>query len=153
MRKAEIFKMPSGAELHVGMAEFENAGALMRAVLKQLAGLKLSAADMKRDLEEIKDNPSGIMSFVDKAISLATSDEVRLAVFNCASSVKYSPKANAALIAVDRSLFDDEEYGVQAREDYYTILYRVTEVNCKPFFVKTFSGFLKPKNQNTVVPV
>lgn len=153
MKKAEIFKLPSGAELHVGMAEFEKAGALMRAVLKQLAGLKFNVSDMQKDIEELKNNPSSIMAFVDKAISLATSDEVRLAVFECANSAKYSPKANVALIAIDRQLFDDPEYGEQAREDYYTILYRIAEVNCKPFFVKTFSGFLKPKNQVSAAPV
>ena len=147
--KAEIFKMPSGADLHVGMAEFEKAGALMRAVLKQMAGLKLSAADMQRDLEDLKANPSGIMAFVDKAISLAVSDEVRVAAFDCASSAKYAPKGGAALISVDRQLFDDPEFGVQAREDYYTILYRIAEVNCKPFLAKALSGFLK---QKAVVP-
>lgn len=153
MRKDEIFKLPSGAELHVGTAEFENAGALMRAVLKQLVGLKLNVNDLQKDIEEIKENPSSIMTFIDKAISLATSDEVRSAVFACASTAKYSPKANAALIPVDKQLFDDQEYGIQAREDYYTILYRIVEVNCKPFFVKTFSGFLKQKNPASAVPV
>ena len=147
MKKAEVFKMPSGAELHVGMSEFERASALMRAVLRQFAGLKLNADDMQRDITDLMANPSGIMSFLDKTISLATSDEVRAAAFDCMGSVKYSPKANAGLIAVDKQLFDDAEYGEQAREDYYTILYRIAEVNCKPFFVKTFSGFLKQKNQ------
>lgn len=152
MRKAEVFKMPSGAALHVGMAEFEKAGALMRAVLKQVAGLKISATDLQTDLSELRERPETIMKFIDKAISLATSDEVRLAALACAESSKYSPKANDGLISVDADLFNDEEYGVQAREDYYTILYRIAEVNCKPFFAKTFSGFLAPKKPSMSVP-
>lgn len=149
MPKAEIFKMPSGANLHVGMAEFQKSSALMQAVLKQLVGMKLSPADLQRDISDLRGDPAGIMAVVDRAISLATSDDVKKAVFTCASTVKYSPKGNEALISVDESLFDDEEFGVQAREDYYTIMFRITEVNCKPFLVKVLSGLLKPKNPGT----
>lgn len=152
MKKSEIFKMPSGATLHVGMAEFEKAGALMRAVLRQVAGMKLSAADLETELKTVGDTPDILMKFVDKAISMATSDEVRAAAMACAESAKYSPKGNEALIAVDKQLFDDEEYGIQAREDYYMILFRIAEVNCKPFFAKTFSGLLKLKSQGSAVP-
>jgi hypothetical protein len=152
VRKAEVFKLPSGAALHVGTAEFSKAAALMQAVLKQLSGIKLNVADMQRDMEELKNDPSSLMTFIDKAISLATSDDVKSAVFACMGTVKYSPKANEALISVDAQLFDDQEFGEQAREDYYTILYRIVEVNCKPFFAKTFSGLLTPKSQSSVVP-
>jgi hypothetical protein len=153
VKKAEVFKMPSGADLHVGMAEFVQSSALMQAILKQLVGLKLSPADLQKDFTEIQNNPGGVMALVDKAISMATSNEVKAAIFDCAQSVKYAPKANNALIPVDASLFDDLEFGLQAREDYYTICYRIAEVNCKPFFVKTFSGLLKPKQEiNLVAP-
>lgn len=153
MKKAEIFKMPSGAELHVSMAEFVHAGALMQAILKQLVGLKLNQVDMQKDMEELRQNPAGIMGLIDKAILLATSNEVKDAIFECAQSAKYAPKANNALVALDRALFDDPEFGLQAREDYYTILYRIAEVNCKPFFVKTFSGLLGPrKTEMSAIP-
>lgn len=144
--------MPSGAALHVGVADFEKAGALMRAVLKQVAGMSLTAGDMQTDLKELGDRPETLMKFIDKAILMATSDEVRLAAMACAGTAKYSPRANEALISIDGQLFDDEEFGVQAREDYYTILYRIAEVNCKPFFAKTFSGLLKLKSQSSAVP-
>ena len=153
MKKAEIFKMPSGANLHVGMAEFAQSAALMQAVLKQLVGLKLNPADLQRDMQDIKDNPAGIMAVVDKALGLATSEDVRRAVFACATSVKYAPKATEHLVTLDAALFDDEEFGLQAREDYYTIMFRIAEVNCKPFLVKVLSGLLKPKAQNTVAQV
>lgn len=152
MKKAEVFKLPSGAELHVSMSEFVKAGALMQAVLKQFAGIKFQAKDLQRDLEEIKNDPSSLSTLIDKAIHLATSDEIKNAAMACASRAKYSPKANEALIAVDEQLFDDDQYGEQAREDYYTILYHIAEVNCKPFFVKTFSGLLAQKSPSIAVP-
>lgn len=152
MRKAQIFKMPSGAELHVQPSEFMNAGALMQAVLKQLAGLKLSAEDLQRDVEDIKNDPGRLSMVIDKAINLATSNEIRNAAFACMGTVKYSPRANAGLISVGPELFDDEEFGEQAKEDYFTILYRIAEVNCKPFFVKTFSALLAPKGQSLSAP-
>lgn len=152
MKQNEIFKMPSGATLHVGRAPFENAGALMRAILKQMSGIKLSVNDLQKDMEELRKDPASIMAFIDKGISLATSDEVRTAAFACAASAQYSPRGNEALIQVNRDLFDDPEFGDQAREDYYTIMYRLAEVNCKPFFVKTFSGLLERRSQSTAVP-
>lgn len=153
MQKAEQFKLPSGAELHVSMADFQSSDALMRSILKQLSGLKLSKEDMQRDIEELRENPSGIMVFFDKIISLVTSMEVRVAVFECAKSAKYAPNGGAGLVAINTQLFDDPEYGDKAREDYYTILYRIAEVNCKPFFAKTFSGLSMPKARNSSTPV
>lgn len=152
MGKAEVFKMPSGAELHVGMAEFAQSHALMQSVLKQMAGLKLNPADLQLDMNRLQENPAAIMVLLDKVITVATSDDVTKAAFACASSAKYAPRANAGLVSVDAALFDDEAFGMQAREDYYTILYRIAEVNCKPFFVKTLSELLRRKNQTSPVP-
>lgn len=150
MREPQVFKMPSGASLRVGMAEFASASVLMQAVLKQMAGLKFDPADLLREMDDIRANPQLVSGLLDKAISLATSDDLKSAAFACAKSAAYSPKGNEAYVAVDAALLDDEQYGLQAREDYYTILYRIVEVNCKPFFVRTFSGLLKPRAQDTV---
>lgn len=149
MKKAEIFKMPSGANLHVGMADFESASALMQAVLKQLIGLKLTPEDLQKDMSDLRGDPTAISAMLDKAISLATSGDVKKAVFSCATRSTYAPKANEAMLPVDPSLFDDEEFGIQAREDYYMIMLKITEVNCKPFLVKVLSGLLKPKTAAT----
>lgn len=124
----------------------------MQAVLKQLTGLKLNANDMKKDLSVLSNDPSSLSIILDKAINLATSEEVKKAAFACAGRAKYSPGANDALIPVNEQLFDDDQFGEQAREDYYTILYKIVEVNCKPFFAKTFSELLAPKKQAITAP-
>lgn len=150
--QSQKFTLPSGAELQVGVAGFLAASQLMSAVLLSLKGMALKPEDLKRDLEDIKANPAALGAVMDKLISVATSPEIRKAVFACASTAKYSPVAGKGAVAVDEELFDDPEYGTQAREDFYPICWRIIEVNVKPFFAKAFSGFMKPRETPSSVP-
>lgn len=150
--QSQVFKMPSGAELRVGVAGFLAASELMTAVLNSLKGMALKPEDLKKDLEEIKKDPNQLGPIMDKLISVATSPEIRKGVFACASSAKYTPVPGKGEISVDEELFDDPEYGTQAREDFYPICLRIIEVNVKPFFAKAFSGFMTPRETSSSVP-
>lgn len=138
MEKAQVFKLPTGANVHVGMAGFRAAGTLTNAVLDEVKGT-LSPDDLKIDVEELRKNPQMVIGVIDRFIKIAKSKPIAAAVIDCAGWAKYAPKGDEALIAIDEKLFDDPEYGMQAREDYYHIAFRIAQVNCLPFFVKIFS--------------
>ena len=116
------YVLDSGAKLSVTQAPFINAMALYKALLASVKGLQLAEDVMNMDVTVLKD----------AAISAATSPEVEQALYKCARRATYNT------FPVDPSLFDDPRIGTQAREDFYEIAWRVVEVNCGPFFKRTF---------------
>jgi hypothetical protein len=120
---AQEFKMPSGAKLVVSVCPFQDANALLKALLKSAKGLPLPKDLMEADLSVMKDG----------LIAAATSDDVEAALFKCGERCAYQN------VKVTPELFDDKNLGELARKDYYAIWTKVVEVNCTPFFAQTFS--------------
>lgn len=141
------FALPSGARLDVTVSEFQKAGALTKAVLRHA---KLAPEDLKLDLAKIKEgavgllagNPGVFADFLNRLVGMATSDELEAAAMECAKRATWTPAGEEGQLRVLPSLFDDPKWGMAAREDYYAILARVMEVNCGPFFARTFSALL-----------
>ncbi len=119
--------MPSGAQLSVSAAPFEDAMALQDGVLNACKGVPMPGS--LEDLMGMDATP-----LKDAILAAATSKELREALFTCAKHAIYDGK-----VKVDRALFDDPILGEKARGDYYTIAWELIVVNCGPFFVKTFS--------------
>lgn len=122
--------LPSGAKLVVTIAPFVDSNALMKSVLRSIRGVPLKETfgaelDMK--------NPAFIALMAERILSVAVSDEVETALFQCALRASYKD------VKVTKQLFDDPELGESAREDYFKIARTIIEVNCGPFFRQTFS--------------
>lgn len=114
----------SGAKLNITPASFEDAFALQNALLESAKGIKFELDIANMDVTDFKD-------FI---IGAATSKAVQSAVFKCLERATYND------IRVTRQLFDDPKLGENAREDYYEMVIKAVEVNCKPFFVRAFSA-------------
>lgn len=125
--------LDSGAKLVVTIAPFSDANRLLKAILRSVKG-GAPLSEVSITLDDIRKSPDAFSGFLDKAIAIATSDEVEQALFKCMERVTYDN------FKVTRDLFDHPNIGEKARRDYYTICYKVIEANCKPFFVQTFSA-------------
>lgn len=130
------FTMPSGAVLAITIAPFEDVIALQSSIGKAIGDVILTpgATDAEMSLEGVFSNPAMLSVAVNKIKAIAISPDVRVALFKCFERVTYGG------LRLGKDTFDDPERGEAAREDYYNICLKVIEVNCKPFFVKTFSG-------------
>jgi len=117
------FQTASGAKLSVTQASFVDSMALHKALLASVKGLPLAQDITKMDLTVLKD----------MVVAAATSPEVEKALFRCAERATYES------VRVNEELFDDQKIGNRAREDFYEIAWKVVEVNCGPFFKRTFS--------------
>lgn len=150
-QQSQKFEMPSGASLHVTVAPFADAWALMRATLKTLKGVGLKQEDLAQDLKNLAKNPSAVAMILDRVVDFATSPEVEAALWKCGQRALYIPAGSDVAFPgnkVTAALFDDAENGISAREDYAKIMASLLEVNCKPFLVKTLSELLKPKTNS-----
>lgn len=146
--QSKIFELPSGATLSVTVAPFADAWALMKASLKTLKGMDLTAEDLKRDMATLLSTPSALALILDRIVDFATSSEVESAMWRCAQRSLYIPAGSDPAFPgtkVNQNLFDDPVHGNSAREDYTRILMAILEVNCKPFLAKALSGLLTPK--------
>ncbi len=124
------FTLQSGAKLVVSEAAFEDADALMNALLESNLGIELKADIMNQDVTALKD----------AVIKAKTSKAFDEAFWKCARKAVYENTP------VAKGLFDDPKLGAQARKDYFLIVWHVVEVNLRPFFEQTFSalsGLLK----------
>lgn len=151
VQQSQSFEMPSGASLHITVAPFQDAWALMRASLKTLKGMNLKSEDLKQDMGALLGNPSALALILDRVVDFATSPDVESAIWKCANRALYIPAGSPVEFPgtkVCPNLFDDPEYGNMAREDYAKIVTSLLEVNCKPFLAKALSGFLKPNQKN-----
>lgn len=126
--------LDSGAKLVITVAPFQDAHGLLKAILRSVKGTDIANVDIPDSLEKMRNNLQALSPLIDKVLSIATSDDVEVALFKCFQRVSYND------LKITRDLLDDPKIGDQLRQDYYTICYRVIEENCKPFFVRTFSG-------------
>lgn len=144
--QSQKFKLPSGAELSVSTADFSSASALLKALLRSLQKGGADMAGVKESIAGLKNDPAAMASLLERVVSVATSDEVEAAVFKCLEWATYKAPGSAEQ-KVTRAIFDDPAVADEARADYFTMAFRVAEVNCAPFFKATFSGLLKARQQ------
>jgi len=117
------FTLPSGSKMSVSEASYADAIGLLKALMKTMKGVPLAVDVVSLDVTVLKD----------ALINAGTSPEVDAALFKCAERAVYE---NAK---VTPALFDDPKLKDVARADYFVIFWHVIEVNCGPFFGKTFS--------------
>lgn len=144
--------LPSGAVLHLGRPPFAAAARLRNALARAAAGKPLSQEEMKIGLDELKANPSAGGALVSRMLSVMASEEVEAAVFGCLVQASYQPKGQpeGVRLKVNPELFDHQDFGDDARTDYYPICLKAGEAAVKPFLgalVSAFSGFLKTKGK------
>ena len=146
--QAQIFDLPSGARLAMNVSPFVDAWALMKASLKTLKGASIKSEDLQASVSTLASNPSTFAFILDRLVEFATSPEVEQAIWKCARMSLYIPAGSPIEFPgmhVDTKLFDDQQYGNGAREDYAKIISCIMEVNCKPFLVRALSGLFGPK--------
>lgn len=117
------FTLPTGANLTVSEAAYVDADALLKSLVRCAKGVKLGDDFMKADVTILKEI----------LVDAITSDEVDKALFKCAERAAYEN------VKVTKDLFDDPKLKDKARPDRFLIFWYVIEVNCGPFFGKTFS--------------
>lgn len=128
MSENNEFRLESGAVLLVTMAPFEDCKALHDAVIQ--AYLRTGAA-------EVDPNKLDMGLFL---LNACADKEVERCLFRCAERVVYSPDGSeAARARVDKTLFDSPTVGEKARKDYYSIAFKIAEVNLAPFTQALFS--------------
>lgn len=126
--------LDSGSKLVITVAPFADAHGLLKALLRAIKGTNLAGLDIPDSIEQLRGNWSILSKFIDRIVSMVTSDEVEEWLFKCFQRVAYNDQK------ITKALMDDPQMGEQLRRDYYTICYKVIEANCKPFFEQTFSG-------------
>lgn len=117
------YVLSSGARLHVTVAPFADANALVKALAKCAKGIPLGSNPMSADVGLLKD----------VLIEAVASPEVDMALKACMGRASYND------MRIVPGLFDDPKAGDQIRQDYYEICWKVIEANCAPFFAKAFS--------------
>ncbi len=117
------FTLPTGAKLVVTEASYEDAIALLELLVGCMDGISLPNDIFQANVSVLKD-------LLVRAIK---SQDVKAALFKCAQRATYEN------VRVEPALFDDPKLREKARADYFLILWRIVEVNCGPFFGKTFS--------------
>jgi hypothetical protein len=117
------FTLPTGSKLVVSEAAYADADALLKALVRCAKGIALPKNFLEADVTVLKE----------VLVEAITSDEVDQALFKCAERAVYE---NAK---VTRALFDDPKLKDAARQDRFLIAWHIIEVNCGPFFGKTFS--------------
>lgn len=130
------YTLSSGARLHVTVAPFADANALVKALAKCAKGLPLGEDPLK----------AGVGVLKEMLIEAVVSPEVEAALSQCFSRCSYNDRK------IDKTLMDDPAVGEQARQDYFEICWKVVEANCSPFFVKTFSALKARLGGATVSP-
>lgn len=117
------FELPTGARLTVSEAAYADADALLKALARCAKGVPLPKNFLEADVTILKD----------VLVEAVVSDDVDRAIFKCAERAAYEN------VKVTKSLFDDPKLKDSARQDRFLIFWHVIEVNCGPFFGKTFS--------------
>jgi len=136
------FTLKSGATLNITPSSFMDANGLKKAVLHATKGLDIDLVALKNGgLKNLE-----LSSVADPIIDIFTSNQVEEAVFKCGIRAMYNG------MKIDRGLFDDPNVGIQAREDFHEICYRIFEVNCFPLFKQTFSMWTGMMKANTKCP-
>jgi hypothetical protein len=127
------FILRSGAKLTVTESSFEDAIELNDAIIQSLGEIKLSDDMLNVDIDP--ENPLASFSgaanlfslLANKIKSIAASPLVRSCIFKCGERAAYEG------VRVNKDLFDDPRLMARSRKDYYDILTKIVEVNCRPF--------------------
>jgi hypothetical protein len=105
-------KLPSGAELKIGLAPFSESNALFKAVGAELKSLKVTF-DTELDVNLLKDI----------VCSAVASDKIEGCIWDCMKKCVYNDSR------ITKETFEPEE----ARQDYYVALLEVAKENLIPF--------------------
>lgn len=105
-------KLPSGAELKVTLAPFDDAKVLSQCFLKEMRGVKIDGA-MEIDYNFVKDI----------ICTALYSPEIEVALWQCMKRATYNG------LKIDKETFEPEE----ARQDYVEVCKEVALKNVAPF--------------------
>lgn len=119
------YKSESGAKVVINPADWRDAVALKSAIAKEL-----SKSDLSIDIETISKSQD-ITEFVKLFLVLDSSDVVYAAVFKCLIRCTYKGEK------IEEATFED----LEAREDYYEIVFNCIKENISPFFKGLRSRF------------
>ncbi len=107
----------------VSDSSYQDADALFKSLVRCAKGIPLPKNILEADVTVLKDI----------LVEAIVSDEVDRAIFKCAERAMYEN------VRVTKAIFDDPKLKDNARADRFLIQWHVIEVNCGPFFGKTFS--------------
>jgi hypothetical protein len=116
----KIITLSSGAELDITMASFEEADALLDAVLKEVESINVTSKD---------DHVNVLKNLFTRA---KLSPTIKNALKPCLARTTYNK-----VKLINNDVFEDEK----ARCDYLPVLKEVLEYNLTPFFVSLISAF------------
>lgn len=134
--------LPSGATLHLGRPSFAAAGRLRNALARAAGQRPISPDEMKAGFDTLKENPSAGGALVQRLLNVLASEDVEAAVFACLEQATYEPKdSQGARLKVNAELFDHEQFGDDARVDYYPICLKAGEAAVKPFLGALLSAY------------
>ncbi len=114
--------LPSGAILHITLADFEDADALQTAILQAARAMPITA-----DLAD-----ANIMVLKDAVIAAATSPDVKTALWKCFERSTWNSNK------ITKALMNDPAQAEKIRGDYYVMAWEVIKANCAPFFAQIF---------------
>ena len=117
----ETKKLPSGAVLSLTMAPFQDGHRLMKAVAREIEGVKITGDFLKE--------PDAIKNIIMRAIY---SEDVELALKPCLARCSYNKQQ------ITEDAFEDEK----ARGDFLPVVKEVMVYNLTPFF-GSLSSLLK----------
>jgi hypothetical protein len=117
--------MPSGAELEIALAPFQDAKTLCKKVARELKTIKMDGK------EEIFDDKMNInpMLIKDALLTVIDSEEIEEAISVCMKRCTYKG------VRIDKDSFDSEE----SRGDYFQVCYEVAKENLLPFMKGLFA--------------
>lgn len=145
MANSKEFDLPSGTKFSVTPADFADAAGLNKALMRCM-----KSTDLGEWAKSIKAS-GGVASLLnldvnvlkDALLEAMTSDALEAQLFKCLERCVYGGNTR-----VTKALFDDPSLGEKARQDYFSMAWRVVEVNCSPFFAQALSWLktLRPTN-------
>jgi hypothetical protein len=108
----KVVQLPSGAELKIALAPFSEANALFKAIGAEMKNLKVEF-DTEIDVNLLKD----------LVCSAVASDKIESCIWDCIKKSLYN----------DLKITKDTFEPVDARQDYYVVLFEVAKENLAPF--------------------
>jgi hypothetical protein len=119
-------EVSSGAKVSINVADFDDALALKNAVAKEFAQSGLELSNLKAsDLQNFTEmDVNVLMPFLKAVAQFDSSPSVNAAIFACLSRSTYNSER------ITKETFEN----VEARADYYEIVFECLKVNLSPFF-------------------